>query len=475
MQGMRSPIVTSLRNAALSSALLAASWALASPGTAVAQQVVVPPPPAVAPPPPPPPPAAPPPGYWFDMSSIGKPYGDILKGYGIYLNGGSETNVFGWLTGGRKTGVNTGGENTLGADLDLKTMFGIPGAAIHISTDERWGQNPARFAGSSVFNTANYGPNDGYRLGELSWDQDLFNDHVRILVGRIADNIDFASNDQGIYCQFLFSTCGQINAWYFNNANPSYPVANWGGRITLKPSLTTYIRAGAYQETTIEGAPNHLGWPGESWDFGHNKGVFIPVEIGYKTNFDQSPFPTGFDAGGYYDSSKFTPFLARPLETARGRSAVYIQGSQMVFRPDMSSHRGITAFAEVLWDTADRGPIADEQVAGITWLGPLLYRPADRFQFSAVHWDFNRSFAQSFQLATGIPMARSEWQLEIDYAYQLAPGVTLQPTVAYFINPDGNGLETTPPKRLKNAWVIGAQLAVGLNGAFGLPSFTRTN
>jgi carbohydrate-selective porin OprB len=86
------------------------------------------------------------PGYLFDMSVAGKPFGDALKGYGIYLNGGIYQDFFGYLNG-RKQGTQGQGEYTLGADLDLKQMFGIEGAAIHISTDARSGENPSHFTG----------------------------------------------------------------------------------------------------------------------------------------------------------------------------------------------------------------------------------------------------------------------------------------------------------------------------------------
>ena len=479
---MQAPIVTRLRSAALGGAFLATSWILASPGTADAQQVTPPPPPAAAAPPPPPPPAEPP-GYLFDMSGIGKPFGDMLKSYGIYLNGGTEANFFGYI-GGRKSGTQGQGEATLGADLDLKQMFGLPGAAIHISTDDRWGANPARFVGGGIFSTANYGPQDNYRLGELSWDQDLFNDHVRILVGRIADNIDFSGSE--LYCRYLFSICGNLfNAWYFNDNNPSYPVATWGGRVTLKPSLTTYLRFGAYQETSVQAANAAFG---KSFDFGHNVGVFLPVEIGYKTGFDQDPFPRGFYIGGRYDSSTFTNPLG---ETRRGRSAAYFGMQQMIFRPDMNSHRGVTVFGGAMLDTSDAGPVSIDASAGMSWVGPIFGRPADVLNIGAEFWQFTRDVAIASQIASGgvvtksglvsggFRMARSEWQLELNYTYQLAPGVSVIPVVAYQINPDG-GLAAAnlfqpngrPPH---NAWVLGAQLAIGLNGAFGLPAFTRTN
>jgi porin len=475
---MQAPFVKSLRCAALSSAFLATSWVLAGSWTANAQEVVPPPPPG--PPPavvetPPPPPPGPPPGYMFDMTSIGKPYGEMLKGYGIYLNGGTEVNFFGYL-GGRKQGTQGQGEATLGVDLDLNRMFGIPGAAIHVSTDDRWGANPNRFVGAGIFSTANYGPQDNYRLGELSWDQDLFNDHVRILVGRIADNIDFSGSE--LYCQYLFSICGNLfNAWYFNNANPSYPVAALGGRVTSKPSLETYLRFGAYQETSVAGTPNHTGWPGSSWDFAHNTGVFIPVEIGYKTSFAVDPFPRGFYLGGWYDSSRYSQVLTGHPE--QGRSGVYFAMQQMIFRPDMNAKRGITVFGGAEFDTANAGPAAYDISGGVSWRGPLFGRPADTLNLGAQYWNWNRNTALASQLISGFRMPRSEWQLEVNYTYALAPGVSVIPVVGYQINPDGGlagaGLFQPNGRPPKNAWILGAQLAIGLNGAFGLPSFARTN
>ncbi len=480
---MQASTVTRLRSAAMSGAFLAASWIMASPGTANAQGQPV---------------ADPPPGYMFDMSTMGKSWGEMLKSYGIYLNGGSETNLFGWVSGGRKTGINMQGENTLGMDIDLNHMLGIPGAAIHISTDERWGQNPGAFAGMGILTTANYGPQDQYRLGELSWDQDLFNDHVRLLVGRIADNIDF--NTTGLNCRFIFDVCGNFSSmWYLNNNNPSYPVATWGGRVTIKPTLETYLRFGAYQETSDQAAGSSGITGGGFWrsfDFGHDLGVFIPAEIGYKTSFAQDPFPRGLWMGGWYDSSRYTdPFG----HAEQGRSAVYFGGQQMIYRPNMKSERGLTLYAEAMFGTSNLAPISEELTAGMSWVGPLWSRPADKLNFGVI-WDgMNRSAQQAWRQGCvgnaayfpGLtnkrarsnacsPFSQSEWQIELNYTYAVAPGISFIPVVAYFINPDMGttfpGL-TVPPTftRAKNAWMVGAQLAIGLNGAFGLPAFARTD
>lgn len=452
---MRVAIITGLGCATLRRAFLAAGCAAAMIGTAHAQGRS---------------PEELPPRYMFGMSTIGQSWGEMLKGYGIYLNGGAYQNFYHYFQG-RKTGSEGQGEDTFGADLDMGRIAGIAGAAIHISTDLRWGANPSDFTGAGIMNTANYGPNDSYRLAELSWGQSLLNDHVRVLVGRMPDNIDFAVSD--IYCQFLFSTCGQVNSWYFDNSNPSYPVSNWGARVTLKPTLSSYFRSGIYRESTIQSAPNHFGWPGTSWGFGHTAGMFVPVEIGYNTNVDQDPLPRGFDIGGYYDSSRAIDPIGR---IRQGRSALYLQAQQMVVRPDPSSRRGITVFAEAFFDTGGAGPIARQFVGGFSWTGPLRERPAEALNVSVNYWQWNRTWIQAFEAATGAPPSRSQWLLELNYGYQLAPGVELKPVVGYVINPDLEfGLATPTRKRVSSSWIVGAQLAVGFTGACGLPAFIRTN
>jgi porin len=457
---MQAPSVRSLRCAALSSAFLATSWILGSPETALAQGQPAGPPP-------------PPPGYMFDMSTMGKAWGEMLKSYGIYLNGGFEENFYGVPSGGRKTGSFFQGEYTLGADLDMNHIAGIPGAAIHISTDGRSGPNPSRFYGSGIGSTANYGPEDLYRLGELSWDQTLFNDHVRILVGRLADNIDFSGSE--LYCLFLFSVCGNgPNAWYFNNANPSYPVSTWAGRVTIKPTLTTYIRAGAYQETSIQAAPNHGGWPGDNWDFGHNVGVFVPVEAGYKTNFNQDPYPRGINLGTYLDTSRFTE--ADTGFVKRNRQAVYANVQQMVWRPDMVTQRGVTLFAAGLVDTKNEGPIQDELVAGFSGKGLVPGRPIDTLQFSVIWWNWNNKWRDAFFTSNGVVLKKDEYAFELNYGFELAPGVELKPVVAYWVNPDFEfGLFNPTVKHNDHAWLLGAQISLAPNAAFGLPAFARTN
>ena len=298
------------------------------------------------------------------MSGIGKPFGEMLKSYGIYLNGGAETNFFGYI-GGRK--VRNAGPGRRHArrrprpEADVRHSRVEPPSTSVPTTTVGARTPPASSAVASSAPQALWSPGQLSSWANCRRDQDLLNDHIAQYhrVGRIADNIDFSGSE--LYCRYLFSICGNLfNAWYFNDNNPSYPVATWGGRVTIKPSLTTYFRFGAYQETSVQAANAAFG---KSFDFGHDVGVFIPVEIGYKTGFDQDPFPRGFYVGGRYDSSKFTDPMGK---LDRGRSAVYFGMQQMIFRPDMNSHRGVTVFGGAFLDTSNAGPVSTDISMGMS-------------------------------------------------------------------------------------------------------------
>ena len=60
-----------------------------------------------------------------------------------------------------------------------------------------------------------------------------------------------------------------------------------------------------------------------------------------------------------------------------GRSGVYLQAQQMVYRPDPKSDRGLTLFAAANWTTSGETAIANDVVVGLFDNGPFASRPND--------------------------------------------------------------------------------------------------
>jgi hypothetical protein len=153
-------------------------------------------------------------------------------------------------------------------------------------------------------------------------------------------------------------------------------------------------------QTACIGGANQGGMPGDGWSFRHSAGTFVPVEIGYRTSFNDDQYPRQFDVGGYYDSSNYDdPFyytmggaqaVAGSSLQDRGRSGVWVQAQQMVYRPDMQSHRGLTLFAQAVLSTSGAVPINNFWQAGLVYKGPFARYPHDTFDLVYQRYGINQ-------------------------------------------------------------------------------------
>lgn len=421
-------------------------------------------------------------GYLFSLANIGKSIGQQLQSQGIYL-GGSYTGVFGNNTGGNENAVGYNGDAFLGTDLDLNKILGITGAALHFYVDDRQGGWFAKYTGSHYTQPQIFGPNADFRLEEFSWDQSLFNDHLRFLVGRINPTTDFDFSP--IYCNFIStSVCPNAGPLIFDTAAGAAPVSEWGGRITLKPSTPTYFRIGAYEDDAYNNPGN-----GFAWGTAHATGEMIPAQVGYETNFDNDAFPRAYDVGAYYDNNTYNDPLynlaglsqavygGAPLHDPN-RTAAWIQTQQMIYRTDTTSHRGLTVFSNFMWETSGVAPIRGYYMAGLEDIGPIAARPHDMVNLAATLYSLNGRYQEALaqQIGGAGHTPNTEEMFELNYGALVAPGINFQPYIQYLINPDQAGVNYTPTRdRLPNSVVTGVQLTVSLNDAFGLPAFVRSN
>jgi len=422
-------------------------------------------------------------GYLFNLQ-VGKSIGQALANQGIYIDGSYINITSDNVSGGIKTGTTSDGDATVGINLDMGKIAGVQGAQIHFYVDDRQGQNAyGNYPGAGLDNNFVYGPNAAFRLTELDWDQSLFNDHVRILVGRINDLGDFDTFD--FACNFVDYTCANTAFFYDNDANSADPVSAWGGRITFKPTLQTYMRLAA-EAADGDGFYNRSN---EGWNLSmtHDNGVFVPVEMGYKTDFSSSSYPSQYDVGGFYDSTGYNysgqmfakTGLLQPMAsiaTTAPREGVWAQAAQMVWRPDMNSKRGITLFGEVEAMVNGYTPIQDEIDFGMVWRGPFAKRPNDNLNVIGEYYKLGNelvNYQTGTVLAGNSHAANSMEILEANYNALVAPGVSIGPFFEYIVNPDGGGAD--PNGRVKNATQVGGMLQLILPDLLGLPTLARVN
>ena len=89
------------------------------------------------------------------------------------------------------------------------------------------------------------GPSNKTRLNEFSYDQHLFNDRIRFVVGRTTLASYFGTSE--LYCQFITTVCSNLGPfnWSANSNAPFWPISVWAGEVSFWPTKNLYLRAGA--------------------------------------------------------------------------------------------------------------------------------------------------------------------------------------------------------------------------------------
>ena len=290
---------------------------------------------------------------------------------GIFFSLSYNEDILANVSGGRQTGTLPSGELTLGASFDLQKLVGIKGGSFHITFDARNGNSISSFAGSAFGLAANHGPNNVIRLSEFYYRQAFDHDRIDIKAGCTNPTLDFATS--GISCEFVSNLfCAQPGIWYYINNDDPFPLSSWGGRVNIQLMDHMYFRFGGYEDDPIQAAGQGFTW---RWDTG--TGAFIPVELGYEHG------DTKYHIGGYYDTGTYTP--PSPNVTRRGRSAVYAQAQQVVWKPGGASKQKVIVFGGALVQTGGYAPFWGEYYGGVFMDAPFPSRRHDTFGLSAAY------------------------------------------------------------------------------------------
>ncbi len=483
---------------------LLAVLAVCAAGSAAAQDVGTPPPAtnpqpqilgptSVNPAPPPPGPGGVPQGDFFTLGQPLAPLGNSLARVGIYLKGFFESTLYGVPSGGVRRGDVLYDEAYYGADFDLQKMFGLTGSVVHFSLDSRFGGFPQGvndFTGSAVGYLQGAGPDNKTRLNELTLDQHLFSDKLRIVVGRTTLANYFGTSE--LYCQFQVGLCSNLGPfnWSLDSNEPFWPIAVWAGEASFWPTPNLYVRAGASKSD-----PYQYGRAGFPWDAGwstsHATGVFVPVELGYVTAPEAVRYPAKYDIGFTYNSSNFpdaryntagqsfVQFGGAPANTG-SVTTIYAQAQKMVWRPDPAKPQGLTVFGGLQINTSGRAVVQNYFTVGAVLHGTFPSRPNDTVGVAFQDYLFNHrqtGHLNDVIAAEGLSgnVANTEQNLEVNYGLEVAPGLQFKPYTSFTWHPDQNLFDVTPNPRVHYAWAAGVQLSVLLNEATGLPSFFRAN
>ncbi len=430
----------------------------------------------------------------FNPTANAKPvplsaFGRTLLDHGTYINLFNVSEYSAVTAGGINHGSFATNWAIAGVDLDLNRIFGVKGAALHFQINDVAGNGRSNeFNGATYTAISNFSLRDGFELRELTWDQHFLGDRLVLLAGRY--NVTGAGFDTSeINCRFATFLCTTPRAFVTNTSGPNFQTSSWMADILYRPARSYYIKAAVFEEEPYLRANNHGSWPGTSWGLNESQGAEFPVELGYRTSLADDPYPREYTLGYTYDTIKYPdPFYntrQMPLTTNRGvaqphsgRSTIYTQLEQTIWRPTLSGTRRLIVFSDLNFLTSGYGIIRDNITVGLFDFGPFAFRPKDTFGVAVEVNLFNHrsvnqesAVAASQRLRTNI--SGSETLLEVNYGIHLTSGMDLTSYLEYIWHPDQLG-SPAPRANLNHAVQVGATLRVNVNDVLGLPVLART-
>jgi porin len=424
-------------------------------------------------------------GYLFDLRPLGADFGRSLADHGVYIIARNLSDEIATVSGGTKQGLSYQGLSQLGFDLDMDRIAGISGGAVHFLLDDLAGQPFYAWSGSAYLNNRLFaGDGPAFRLGELSYDQNLFNQQVNLRLGRVPAYTQFDGSE--LYCTFITSLCRTPAAYTFDRGYPPYLASSWAAVAQIRIAGPFYTNIGVYENEPIAATTNHGGFPGPDWGLNNANGATFPVQFGYRTTLQNDQYPRAFSVGGFYVTGTYADPLLNTngqnrilaggtAKTDYGLSQVYVQAQQMVWRPD-GSDRGPTVFGGANWTTSGEPDVERMVFAGAYYKGPFAQRSADAFGFAVSLVDVNPRLTgrinSTLSKSGGGQVSASEIDYEAYYNIALAPGMVLKPFVGFMSHPDQVN-NPAPSGNITHATYLGVLFEVDVAHLFGLPTLSR--
>jgi porin len=425
-------------------------------------------------------------GYLFNLRPLGAELGRQLADDGVYLVGRGLYEGLGNVSGGVQRGAFAEGFTAFGVDLDMDRIAGLKGGAVHVLIDDLAGQSFAAYSGSSYLNNRVFAGNGpGLHLNEFNYEQRLFDGRLDLRVGRIPAYTQFDGSE--LYCTFITSLCRTPAAYTFDRGYPPYLASSWAGIAQVRISGPFYANVGVFENEPILSETNHAGFAGPDWGLAYADGVTVPVQFGYRTTLEDDDYPRAFAVGGFYNTGSY----ADPLLNADGRnrilyggaartdvgsSEVYLQGQQMIYRPDRTTDRGLTIFGGANWATSGEPNVQRMIFGGAFYKGLLAQRPHDTAGIAISLVNVNPLIADRvdsiLSQTSGGNASRAEISYEVNYGFAVAPGLSIKPFVQFISHPDQAAV-ARPTADNTHAMFVGAMLEWNLASMFGLPTLSR--
>lgn len=324
-------------------------------------------------------------------------------------------------SGGQRNVASTRHLFNFNATADLEKIVKLPGATVYAdfySGSMRGGsRDVGDLQGISGLDTGRAVT----QLAQLWFEQKLLKDFLRVKVGKVDANSEFAFLQSA--ADFNHASVGFSPAL---TSFPSYPNPSSAVNVFIYPTEHLYAGVGFYDGSAAIG--NNTGSLGPAPLFRGAEYVYL-AEFGGTWTKDSSFGPGRAALGAYHHTASFTQFDGN---TADNTSGLYAVAEQRLWSANskLDEAQSLWCFAQFGWANEDVSATHVHLAGGFVLRGTFPTREADTTGVYATWVNTSR--------APGSPFTDDELALEVYYKVQVTGFLTLKPDLQYIINPGGD-------------------------------------
>ncbi|QOI99151.1 MAG: carbohydrate porin [Phycisphaeraceae bacterium] len=369
-------------------------------------------------------------GHWWGARSD-------LEERGLIINGSLTFNWSGIWSGGVRERATTRHQWNVNIRADFEKLFGWEGAEVFADFNSSDDRNELNDTGaiqtdSNIDNSKNID-----EVGQLWFQQKLFDDVVRLKLGKMDANEEFAFAFAGL--EFLNNGAAYPVTVL---PMPTIPFQAVGVLLFVYPLERVYVGGGFFDGATQDGIRTGGRGPADFFSDSRSSSWFWIGEAG--VGWEIGSMGEGRVAAGvWHHTGDFTRF---DLDTEKGTEGWYALAEQQLCRAGDEGEdrvRGLYAFAQYGWADKDLSVAHQTIGGGLVLRGIGSWRPDDSVGFFA-----------SFVDVTDDPVVGAETNetaFEVYYNIRVNKFISVRPDVQYIVNPSGR-------KTIEDAWVGSLQV-----------------
>ena len=324
--------------------------------------------------------------------------------------------------GGVRTGWAAASTFDANVSIDMKQLLHVAGGKLYADFEAHSFQNPTDLlvGDLQIFDKNTADPFT--QLFELWYQQEFFNQTLRLKIGKVDANAEFSLIDNGL--DFMTSSAHVTPTLFMF---PTFPDPMPGINVFFTPGKLFYASIAAYDANGNDDFLDFSGKPNSA-----QPSLTGTLWIGETGLTWSKLFGNGHDGNLRLGIWKHTGYFNRTdnNNAVHGANGLYFVMNQTLWKPrsDKDAERGLRMFLEYAHSNRTVAPIYQHFGGGLVWKGIAATRPDDELGICT-------QYAQISQ-EPGF-LWNHEQTVESFYKFVLGSWINIQPDAQYIVHPGG--------------------------------------